>query len=391
VSAIELHAVAKRFGATPVLVDVELTVPAGSLTAILGTSGSGKTTMMRLIAGFDGIDAGTLAIGGRVMDDGRRTVRPQHRGVGYVPQDGALFPHLTVAANVGFGLPRRERPRALALLERVGLSALAHRYPHQLSGGEQQRVALARALAVAPSVVLLDEPFNALDASLRTELGREVMQILAEGATTTVLVTHDRSEALALADRIAVLDAGRIVALDDPRALYGSPADLRAATSIGEANLLAAEFEGELARCALGDVPLAAPVPAADLGARHALLLRPEQLALSLHAGAGMIPATIHELYFQGHEALAYLQLDDPAAQLDDPAAQLDDPAAELLLARIPGTLAVRGGERVWVSVRGPGLAVALEPPGPGPPSRSRTLMCNGPPPDPSAGRRRVR
>ncbi len=390
-SAIELHAVAKRFGATPVLVDVELTVPAGSLTAILGTSGSGKTTIMRLIAGFDGIDAGTLAIGGRVVDDGRRTVRPQHRGVGYVPQDGALFPHLTVAANVGFGLPRRERPRALALLERVGLSALAHRYPHQLSGGEQQRVALARALAVAPGVVLLDEPFNALDASLRTELGREVMQILAEAATTTVLVTHDRSEALALADRIAVLDAGRIVALDDPRTLYGSPADLRTATSIGEANLLAAEFEGELARCALGEVPLAAPVPAADLGARHALLLRPEQLALSFHAGAGMVPATIHELYFQGHEALAYLRLDEPAAQLDEPAAQLDDPAAELLLARIPGTVAVRGGERVWVAVRGPGLAVALEPPGLGAPRPSRTLMCNGAPPDPSAGRRRVR
>ncbi|MGO9752598.1 MAG: ABC transporter ATP-binding protein [Solirubrobacteraceae bacterium] len=345
-SAIELHAVAKRFGATPVLVDVELTVPAGSLTAILGSSGSGKTTIMRLIAGFDGIDAGTLAIAGRIVDDGRRSVRPQHRGVGYVPQDGALFPHLTVAGNVGFGLPRRERPQVRALLERVGLSALAHRYPHQLSGGEQQRVALARALAVKPSVVLLDEPFNALDASLRTELGREVTQILAEAATTTVLVTHDRSEALALADRIAVLDAGRIVALDDPRRLYRSPADLRAATSIGEANLLAAKFDGQLARCALGDVPLAGPL-AADLGARQALLLRPEQLALSLHGGADMVPATIHELYFQGHEALAYLRLDDPAA--------------ELLLARIPGTLAVCSGQRVWVAVRGPGLAVALE------------------------------
>ncbi|MGO9899990.1 MAG: ABC transporter ATP-binding protein [Solirubrobacteraceae bacterium] len=345
-SAIELHAVAKRFGATPVLVDVELTVPAGSLTAILGSSGSGKTTIMRLIAGFDGIDAGMLAIGGRIVDDGRRSVRPQQRGVGYVPQDGALFPHLTVAANVGFGLSRRERPQALALLERVGLSALAHRYPHQLSGGEQQRVALARALAVAPRVVLLDEPFNALDASLRTELGREVTQILAESATTTVLVTHDRSEALALADKIAVLDAGRIVALDDPRALYRNPADQRAATSIGEANLLAAEFEGELARCALGDVPLAEPAPA-DLGACYALLLRPEQLTLSSQAGADMVPATIRELYFQGHEALAYLQLDDPAA--------------ELLLARIPGALAVRGGQRVWVAVRGPGLAVALD------------------------------
>ena len=348
-SAIELHGVAKRFGATPVLLDVELTVPAGSLTAILGTSGSGKTTMMRLIAGFDGVDTGTLMIGGRIVDDGRRTIRPQHRGVGYVPQDGALFPHLTVAANVGFGLPRRERSQALALLDRVGLRALAHRYPHQLSGGEQQRVALARALAVKPRVVLLDEPFNALDASLRTELGREVARILAESDTTTVLVTHDRSEALALADQIAVLDRGRIVALDDPRALYGHPADVGAATSIGEANVLAAEFADGTARCALGEVPVAARPPAGG-GHPQALLLRPEQLSVALEPDAGAVPAVVREVYFQGHEALAYLQLDDPRA--------------EILLARVPGTLAVLEGERVWVSVRGPGLAVALEDPG---------------------------
>ncbi len=345
-SEIELCGVAKRFGATPVLAEVELTVPAGSLTAILGSSGSGKTTIMRLIAGFDGVDAGTLSIGGRIVDDGRRTVAPQHRGVGYVPQDGALFPHLTVAANVGFGLKRRERPQALALLKRVGLGALASRYPHQLSGGEQQRVALARALAVRPRVVLLDEPFNALDASLRTELGRDVARILAESQTTAVLVTHDRSEALALADRIAVLDCGRIIAVGEPRSLYRDPADRRAATSIGEANLLAAAFDGAVARCALGEVALHPPLMGDAIGTEHSLLLRPEQLKLSLQAHAGAVPATVDEVYFQGHEALAYVRLDDPAA--------------EPLLARVPGTLTAPGGQRVWVAVRGPGVAVVV-------------------------------
>ncbi len=353
-SAIELRAVAKRFGATPVLIDVDLSVEPGSLTAILGASGSGKTTMMRLIAGFDGADAGTVSIGGRVVDDRRRVVAPQHRGVGYVPQDGALFPHLTVAANVGFGLPRRQRPQALALLERVGLGRLAHRYPHQLSGGEQQRVALARALAVRPSVVLLDEPFNALDATLRTELGREVAQILAQEATTTVLVTHDRAEALALADQIAVLDAGRIVALDDPRALYDRPADLRAATSIGEVNVLPATFEGDHARCALGTVPLARPASgsgaASGRGAHRALVVRPEQLSVAPatdHSASpgSAVQATVEEVYFHGHDALAYLRL-------------ANDERTRLL-ARIPGALTLTLGQRVWVGIRGTGCAVS--------------------------------
>ncbi len=364
-NAIELHGVAKRFGDTTVLVDVELSVPAGSFTAILGSSGSGKTTMMRLIAGFEGIDAGTLAVGGRIVDDGRRVVRPQHRGVGYVPQDGALFPHLTVAANVGFGLARRERPRALALLQKVGLAALAHRYPHQLSGGEQQRVALARALAVSPSVVLLDEPFNALDAALRTELGRELAEILAQDATTTVLVTHDRSEALALADQIAVLDGGRIAAVDEPRTLYGSPADLFTATSVGEANILAAEFDGASARCALGAIPLLAAAPRAQRGAQL-LLLRPEQLKLALSAGEGAVPATIDALYYHGHDALAYVRLAEPAAgsREDRPGGSEagSREGALLLLARVPGTLAAARGQRVWVSVRGPGRAVPAGP-----------------------------
>ena len=232
-STIELRGVAKRFGATPVLTDVDLVVPDGTTTAVLGASGSGKTTLLRLIAGFEQVDTGTISIDGRVVDDGVRSVRAQHRGVGYVPQEGALFPHLTVLGNMGFGVPRGDRARAKELIELVGLGGLGRRYPHQLSGGQQQRVALARALTIRPSVVLLDEPFSSLDASMRTGLRRDVARILAETRTTTVLVTHDQNEALALADRIAVLRQGRMVVSADPHELYRDPPDLTAATSIG--------------------------------------------------------------------------------------------------------------------------------------------------------------
>jgi iron(III) transport system ATP-binding protein len=195
----------KSFGEHPALRGVDLDVPVGSFTAILGPSGSGKTTLLRIIAGFDRMDAGTVTIGGQLMDDGRRFIRPQRRGIGYVPQEGALFPHLTVADNVGFGMPRRKRNGIVHLVELVGLQGLERRYPHQLSGGQQQRVALARALAIEPKVVLLDEPFSSLDASLRDGVRRDVARILNEANATTILVTHDQDEALGLADQIAVL------------------------------------------------------------------------------------------------------------------------------------------------------------------------------------------
>ncbi|HTA13434.1 MAG TPA: ABC transporter ATP-binding protein [Solirubrobacteraceae bacterium] len=340
-SVIELRGVAKRFGVTPVLTDVDLTVPAASLTAVLGASGSGKTTLLRLIAGFEQLDAGTIAIDGQILDDGRRSVRPQHRGVGYVPQDGALFPHLTVIGNVGFGLPKRERPGATALLELVGLTGLERRYPHELSGGQQQRVALARALAIRPSIVLLDEPFSSLDASLRGELGRDVARILTEAQTTSVLVTHDQDEALALSDQIAVLEAGRIVARAEPRALYRDPPDLTAATSIGEANVLSAQIQADRAHCALGAVPFRTRgAPALDGPCR--LLLRPEQLTLHLHADNGAAPATVIAHHYHGHDGVALFKLDHHKG--------------ETLLARVPGEVAFTPGQRVWVQVNGQGL-----------------------------------
>ncbi|HXC45095.1 MAG TPA: ABC transporter ATP-binding protein [Solirubrobacteraceae bacterium] len=344
-STIELCSVCKSFGAVRVLSDVGLTVAGGSITAVLGASGSGKTTMLRLIAGFEQLDRGTIAIGGQLLDDGQRSVRPQQRGVGYVPQDGALFPHLTVAGNVGFGLARGQRvEKARELLGLVGLEGLEHRYPHELSGGQQQRVALARALAIEPSVVLLDEPFSSLDASLRAELGRDVATILRARATTAVLVTHDQSEALALADEIAVLKDGRVLARDSPRSLYRDPPDLLAAGAIGEANILAAEARGERASCALGEVALSTNGRGLLVGTVR-LLLRPEQLTLHLELTSGAARARVLELRYHGHDALARLMLEHPDR--------------ETVLARVPGEMALERGQEVWVSAGGPAQAWA--------------------------------
>ncbi len=343
-----MRAVAKSFGATAVLTDIDLSIPAGLITAVLGASGSGKTTLLRLIAGFEQLDSGTISIGGGIVDDGHRSVRPQHRGIGYVPQDGALFPHLTVIGNVSFGLARRERSSARDLLELVGLTGLERRYPHQLSGGQQQRVALARALAIRPSVVLLDEPFSSLDASLRAELGRDVARILAEAATTTVLVTHDQDEALSLADNVAVLRSGEVLARADPRSLYRDPPDLLAAGSIGEANILSAQVQGDRACCALGSVQLRVNGrPRVDGPAR--LLLRPEQLTLHLQAAGEMVGASVVELRFHGHDGLAQLSLNHPDR--------------ETVLVRVPGDLVLTQGQNVWVQTNGLAHAWSLEGP----------------------------
>jgi iron(III) transport system ATP-binding protein len=341
-SAIDLRSAAKRFGETNVLTGVDLTVPVGSITAVLGASGSGKTTLLRLIAGFETLDGGTLQIGERIMDDGRRAIAPQHRGVGYVPQEGALFPHLTVSGNIAFGLSRKERGKVGELLELTGLSKLHKRYPHQLSGGQQQRVALARALAVRPDVVLLDEPFGALDASLRGDLRRDVARILNETRTTTVLVTHDQDEALGLADQIALLADGRVLAAARPRDLYRDPIDASAAASIGQVNILAAHTSSDHARCSLGLVPIRRNGSAPEDGPSR-LLLRPEQLVIRLGATEQATPAAVVEVQYQGHDSLARVRLSEREEQD--------------LLARIPGELELEAGQRVWIEVIGVGRA----------------------------------
>ena len=337
-SAIEIRSAAKSFDATAVLAGVDLTVPVGSITAVLGASGSGKTTLLRLIAGFERLDSGSIRIGTRTVDDGRRTVAPQHRGVGYVPQEGALFPHLTVTGNIAFGLSRRERKQAEQLLELTGLREVRKRYPHQLSGGQQQRVALARALAIEPQVVLLDEPFSALDASLRGDLRRDVARILRQTETTAMLVTHDQDEALALADQVALLADGCVRAAADPRSLYRDPPDAGTAAAIGEVNLLPAATSAGLARCALGSIPIRRNgVSPADGPSR--VLIRPEQLILHREAVEDAAGAIVLEFQYHGHDALARVRL---AGNGD-----------HALVARVPGELDLAPGEEVWIEVVG--------------------------------------
>jgi iron(III) transport system ATP-binding protein len=260
----------KAFGDHPVLTGLDLEVPAGSLTAILGPSGSGKTTLLRVLAGFERADAGTVTIGGRAVDgpaaSGRSVhVPPERRRIGYVPQEGSLFPHLTVAANVGFGLPgRRRRGSAVSeLLAAVGLAGLGGRYPHQLSGGQQQRVALARALAIRPHVVLLDEPFASLDAHLRASVRADVLALLARTGTTAVLVTHDQDEALSTADLVAVLRDGRIAQCAAPQELYSRPADANIARFIGDANLIEGVLDDGTVDTILGRLRVETRAPAA--------------------------------------------------------------------------------------------------------------------------------
>ncbi|TQJ52167.1 TOBE-like domain-containing protein [Phycicoccus sp. SLBN-51] len=217
----------KRYGSFTALDGVSLEIPSGSLTALLGPSGSGKSTLLRSIAGLEVLDAGSVEINGYDVTD----LAPQKRGIGFVFQHYAAFRHMTVRDNVAFGLTIRKRPkkeiakRVDELLEVVGLDGFQHRYPAQLSGGQRQRMALARALAVDPEVLLLDEPFGALDAKVRADLRRWLRRLHDEVHVTTVLVTHDQEEALDIADRIAVLNHGRIEQVGAPDELYDQPAN----------------------------------------------------------------------------------------------------------------------------------------------------------------------
>jgi iron(III) transport system ATP-binding protein len=332
----------KAFGAHPVLTGVDLEVPAGAFTAILGPSGSGKTTLLRLLAGFEQADAGTVSIGDRLVDGPGAHVPPERRRIGYVPQEGALFPHLTVAANVGFGLPAGERrgPRTGELLDSVGLTGLGSRYPHQLSGGQQQRVALARALAIEPEVVLLDEPFASLDAHMRASVRADVQQICRTAGTTAILVTHDQDEALSMADRVAVLRDGKIVQYAAPQDLYTRPADPALARFVGDANLLDGQLvepgqpgppgdqAGSGARTvdtALGRLAVEMAGAAVPGSGSVTVLIRPEQLVITAAAGPGdasadgaqCLAGRVVACEYYGHDAVVRIVPADGQARGD--------------------------------------------------------------------------
>jgi iron(III) transport system ATP-binding protein len=308
VPALDITGLTRRFGDRVILHDLTLSARQGELWVLLGDSGSGKTTTLRLIAGLDTPDAGTIAIDGEIVAGNGRFVPPERRRVGMVFQDYALFPHLTAARNIAFALEglmngaERER-RVREMLDRVGIAHLADRFPHQLSGGEQQRVALARALAPSPRLVLLDEPFSNLDARLRRALRDDLAAMLRAAGTTALFVTHDQEEALQMADRVAVMRAGRLLQAGSPRDLYLHPVDREVASFLGTAHFLPGTAYGDYAETAIGIVPLAQPISGAV-----EVLIRPEGLALIPTAdGEGVVTG----VRFYGHDQTVDVRLAD--------------------------------------------------------------------------------
>jgi iron(III) transport system ATP-binding protein len=259
-----------------------LDVRAGEFVSILGPSGSGKTTALRVLAGFERIQAGQVWIGGRLVGDASHHVPPEARRVGLVFQDYALFPHLTVAENVTFGLrdvaSGDRASRLTPIIEIAGLKGLESRYAHELSGGQQQRVALARSLANRPVALLLDEPFSNLDRHLRASLRREVREIVKASATTAILVTHDREEALAIADRVAVMDRGRIIQIATPEGIYSHPATPEVARMVGPADTLPGTVRGQLVETEAGAFRYRSPGGRVGEGDRVQAVLRAHEL-----------------------------------------------------------------------------------------------------------------
>ncbi len=302
----------KRYGAATALSGIDLDVPAGRFLVLLGPSGSGKSTLVRSLAGVERLDAGQIHLDGQMVSDGRRHLPPESRNLAMVFQDYALWPHLTVASNVGYALRRRHLPRAEHLrrtgeaLDRVGLTGLADRYPHQLSGGEQQRVALARAVVARPGLLLFDEPLSNLDADLRERLRVEIATLTRESGATAVYITHDQSEAFALADQIGVLDHGQLVQLGTPEEVYRRPTTPFVARFTG----LAAELTGRATRVTGDTVEVA--VAGGTLGARKMgpvstgeqvhLLVRPtaSQILTTSHNRVGTLSGTVADVAYRG-------------------------------------------------------------------------------------------
>jgi iron(III) transport system ATP-binding protein len=335
-TALEVRGLSAAYGADEVLHDVDLLVADG-VTAILGPSGCGKTTLLRVVAGFVAPTNGKVVVGDRVVGGEGRPVPPRHRALGYVPQEGALFPHLSVAANIAFGLPRRQRRdvrgRVAEVLDLVELpTSLLDRHPHELSGGQQQRVALARALAPSPALVLLDEPFSSLDAGLREETGRAVVRALRATGAASVLVTHDQGEALSLADQVAVMSEGSFLQVGSPTDVYLSPADVRVAAFLGHASLLPGVIvDGDTVECGLGTLALSEPVEAGE--------------QVRVQAEGSGVPAEVIDVSFFGHDATVRVRL----------------ASGERVAARTMSGLVPRTGDRVRVEVAGAVVAFPEE------------------------------
>lgn len=325
--AIRARHVDRRFGDVMALDRFNIDVHAGHVMTLLGPSGSGKTTALRLVAGFDRPDHGSIEVGGVVVADESTFVPPESRRVGMVFQDYALFPHMTVARNVGYGVDRDIRKRRVAeTLDLVGLDGKEQRLPHELSGGEQQRVALARALAPEPSVILLDEPFSNLDAALRTRVRTEVADILRTAGTTAVFVTHDQEEALSTSDFVAVMRAGQVIQAARPTDLYHEPVDEWVASFLGDADFFGGQATSGRVTTPVGEFPT-------DLRGSVRVMIRPESVVLSPNETG---TAVVRQRQFFGHDQLVTVGL----------------PEGHEIRARLGPTPYLEPGDPVSVSVR---------------------------------------
>jgi iron(III) transport system ATP-binding protein len=355
-TSLRVTALTVTIGDRDILHAVDVDAADGELLAIVGPSGCGKTTLLRSIAGLVRAASGEIRLGDRLVATHGIHLVPERRGIGWVPQDATLFPHLTVAQNVAFGIraegmrrvPLRRRaadPEVARLLALVGLEGLADRFPAQLSGGQAQRVSLARALAARPALVLLDEPFAALDPLLRHELRESVPAWLRAEGVTGVLVTHDQEEALSIADRVAVMRGGRVLQLDAPAEVFGRPASAWVAGFVGDAEFLDGSWHDAAVDTALGRIPAQwaeggalALVPAPEHGAPVRAMLRPEQLRPipDEHGSARVLRAR-----FTGHSALLALHTD----------------TGETLRARVAPSQVLPAGTRVRIETTGSAVA----------------------------------
>jgi iron(III) transport system ATP-binding protein len=336
--SLRLTGIRHAYGGREVIRGVDLHVRPGEILCLLGPSGDGKTTLLRLVAGLEPLQAGRIELGGVLVGEPGREVPPEQRHVGFVFQDYALFPHLTVAENVAFGLnriPRGERSWAVTeALARVGLETYANAYPHMLSGGQQQRVALARALAPRPQVVLLDEAFASLDARLREQVRDDTLHVLQTAGIPAMIVTHDAEEAMFLADRIALMRGGQVVQLGRPEELYLAPADPFVATFLGEVNRLPARLRAGRAETPIGSLAIR---PGADLAEGPAeVLLRPEGLRVQAEGGT---PAEVEACRLLGATTLVHLAVADGAGGVLH------------LHARLPPGIRLARGQRVTVAM----------------------------------------
>jgi iron(III) transport system ATP-binding protein len=345
VPRLEIKNLTRRFGDTDVVRDVSLSVMPGQVTCLLGPSGCGKSTTLRMIAGIDQQNGGEIWVDGKLICDTYTSVPPEERSIGLMFQDFALFPHLSVAENIAFGLggaKAQKRVRVIELLEKVGLAHMIEEFPHTLSGGEQQRVALARALAPRPSIMLMDEPFSGLDNRLRDDIRDETLALLKAENTAVVLVTHEPDEAMRMADEIALMRAGQIVQRGAPYNIYNAPVDKRAVAFFSDINEVRATIKGSLADTAFGQFL----APGIKDGSQVDIVFRPQHVRIDFdRAGRGPNPtasqgvaarAHVERARFLGSYSLIEFRLETDGARIT---------------ATVPSVFLPKSGQAMWLTV----------------------------------------